>query len=234
MKKFILAIMLVLIASVSSFATPYYFSGTSAGGIGSATMDLSISVNTLTMLLDNTSPTTLIGGTGFNSPGITGFGFNLDPNNTMVSWELSAFSTQSAVTPILIGSNVTPDDYLWKLATTQAGITMDYLTRTKDIKGALYNPDATDGFGAAPNFFTQAILTMTFATAPILDLTPDEIGGNRSGSEFVRMQNVGAGGAGSLKLTPGDGPPPVPEPSTLLLFGAGLTGLAVWCKRRRV
>src|SRR5512133_209748 len=150
MKKFILAIMMFLIATASSYATTYNFSGTSAGGIGSATMDISISDTTLTMLLDNTSPTTPISGTGFNSPGITGFGFNLDPNNTMVSWELSAFSTQSALTPILIGSSVTPNDYLWKLCTTQAGVTLDYLTRIKDVKGALYNPDATDGFGAAP------------------------------------------------------------------------------------
>jgi hypothetical protein len=59
---------------------------------------------------------------------------------------------------------------------------------------------------------------MNFGLAPVLDIS-----GN---SPFVRFQNVGTNGAGSLKLTGNTPPPPpppvVPEPGTLLLVGSGL------------
>ncbi len=229
MKKLIIAAIMFVASAVSSFATTYNFSGIDNGGLGSATMDISISGNTLTMILKNTSPTTLVDGSGINAPGITGFGFNLDSNNSVTNWLLTAYASQSATTPITIGSSINTSSYKWKLGTTQAGVTMDYLNYLKDIKGALYNPAATQGLSAKPNYFTDAILTMTFASAPVLDPTPDAIGSGLTGSEYVRMQSVGKGG--SLKLTPEPTSTPVPEPSTILLLCAGLGGLAFWRRK---
>jgi hypothetical protein len=87
-----------------------------------------------------------------------------------------------------------------------------------NAKGALYNPDASSlsALAAEPNFFTTAVLTMSFIPDPIFDIT----------SPFVRMQNVGLDGEGSLKMTP------VPEPSTLLMLGSGLLGLGFLGRKR--
>jgi hypothetical protein len=226
MKKLILTIMMLIIATTSSHALTYYFSGSDAGGTGSATMDITIVGDILTLTLDNTSPITLDGGSGVNTPGITGFGFNLDSILGVDSWELTAYATQSAVTTTIIGSSSDPS-LAWDLGITQAGVTMDYLNHTKNVKGALYNPDATNGFAADPNYFTTAILTIDFSGVPVLDLTPDAIGSGLTGSTYVRFMNVGLNGEGSLKLTP------VPEPGTMVLLGVGLLGLAIYGKRRK-
>lgn len=239
MKKLIMTFVMLITTAAASYATPLYFSGASNGGVGSATMDISIVGNTLTMLLQNTSSTTLIDGSGPNASAVTGFGFNLTTNIAVTSWQLTAYATQTATTAMIIGSSVVPvttqakkgkpvttpaSPYLWTLGTTQAGVTLDYLDYLKDVKGALYNPEAMLGLAAKPNYFTDAVLTVTFASAPSLDLTPDAIGSGLVGSEYIRMQNVGTGG--SLKLTP------VPEPSTILLIGAGLSALVCWQRRK--
>ena len=67
---------------------------------------------------------------------------------------------------------------------------------------------------------------MTFDEDPMLDVTS-------AWSPFVRMQNVGLGGEGSLKLPGTPGVSPVPEPATMLLFGTGLAGLAGFRLRKK-
>ena len=68
-------------------------------------------------------------------------------------------------------------------------------------------------------YFTTATLTMEFSRG-----TPTLV----AGSPYVRMQNVGLNGDGSLKLTG----TPVPEPATMLLLGVGLIGLAGFGRKR--
>ena len=215
-----------------------------AGGCGTATMDISISGNTLTLKLDNTSPTTLDSGSGTNTPGITGFGFNVaDPEPSISSWSLTAYNTDGSG-PVTIGDGDPTDD--WVMNTFVGGVSLDFLPTAGDpaqIKGALYNPSATSGFGATPNYETQAILTINFDSAPVL-AEENCRGGVGDCTTFVRMQNVGLNGGGSLKL-PGtstssstststsNGVPPseIPESNILALLGAGLLG-GVLARRR--
>jgi len=110
-----------------------------------------------------------------------------------------------------------------------AGINLDYLPHTNqsNIDGALYNPAAlndpnkTIPGGQNESFFTAAILVMNFETSPTLNISDRY-------SPFVRMQNVGLDGEGSLKL-PGT---PIPEPATVILLGIGILGLAGLGRRK--
>jgi hypothetical protein len=220
MKRFLcITLFLCIIFPVSAHAL-WTFEGTTEGGTGSATMDFSISGNTLTVIVNNTSPTTLNSPlNGLNAPGITGFGFNLQNDLNVVSWELLADnSTTSTPNFIDIGSDSGTGD--WVLGTFLAGITLDYLPQTDNgIGGALYNPAAkgSSALGATPNYFTEATLEIVFDGDPIL-----ELGSNFS--PFVRMQNVGLNGEGSLKL--------IPEPSTMIISGLFLLGAGVFVRRK--
>jgi hypothetical protein len=95
---------------------------------------------------------------------------------------------------------------------------LEYL---QNVQGGLYNPLAYENLATKPNYFTTATLVINFDSAPILEMMPQDFGSGISGITYVRMQNVGEDGEGSLKL-----PNTVPEPFTLLLLGLGLVGLA--------
>jgi hypothetical protein len=199
-------------------------------------MEITIQSNTLMLTLDNTSPLTVDGET--NAPGIVGFGFFLENDVDLSSWSLTAFD--SGANSLTIGDNTGTG--LWEMHSDSVnGIELDYMPHLQDIKGALYNPLQTEGFGAEPNYFTQATLTMIFSDMPIIEIEEQDLGSGLSGTTFVRMKNVGEDGDDSLKLPGtfipngggGGGFDVIPEPGTFLLFGAGLLGLGLWGARRK-
>ena len=109
----------------------------------------------------------------------------------------------------------------WSLDTgTKVGnIPLDlYFSTTLRSHAGLYNPLAnSDAFGGPPHYFTTAILTVTFDADTSLQVVAGE-------SPFVRMQNVGLDGEGSLKL--------VPDASIMFLLGSALIGLFVLSRRK--
>ena len=218
MKKLcILFLTIILIVGIGSSAgATLMFEGSDAGGIGSATWDIvGDGTTSWTITIDNTSPLTLISGPGFNTPGITGLGFDLEEGLLGVSsWSLKADDSGGTQTTIGGSSSSTGD---WDLGAGSSDVVLDFNTSTTSgSSGALYNPLATGGFGGPPQYFTTAILEINWdSTASLL-----------SESAFVRMQNVGLNGDGSLKTNP------VPEPTTMLLLGTGLISLAGFGRKK--
>lgn len=237
MKRTLLALgMLGLSGAVLATPVTYDFYGVNNSGEAAATMqiDIDASTNTLTAILNNVSPTSLIDGTGINSPGITGFGFDLNPDTlNWTSWDLKAKDSSGVEVDI---DNFSGGNAMWLLTVggNFNGIKVDYTPNTDNgVNGALYNPNAVTGFGANP-YFTEAVFTMVFNETPTFDSTG-------LWSPFVRMQNVGVNGAGSVKLAGsnqcaqepcGGGFNEVPAPAPLALMGIGLLGL--FAARRRI
>lgn len=238
MKRTLLTGFLVLALAANSWALLFNFSGTSANGTGSATMDISITGNILTATLNNTSPI-LTTNNNLNMPGIPAFGFNLTniPLPTINSWTITAIQpgTNAKTNLDATGTNE------WRLQTlTQIeGFELDFFPNnsgagaTGNVDALLYNPLTllSAQKGNNTHYFTTAVLTIDFSNAPLLDITAGV-------SPYVRMQRVGDNQAGSLKLfgVPDDGGPDpdavVPEPSTIILLGAGLLGLGLANRRK--
>ncbi|WP_429885152.1 PEP-CTERM sorting domain-containing protein [Geoalkalibacter halelectricus] len=246
MKNLVIAIIISLFLVGQSWALTYTFSGSAQGGTGTAVMDISIIGNTLSLTLENTSPTTLDGSSGTNAPGITGFGFFLEELVVYSSWSLTAFTT--AGDQVQLGGTAADPGNLnyWGLVNSQAGVSLDYLAASKQgSQYALYNPDQDQGFAANP-YFTKAVFEMIFLNDVALATEDRHITNDHdpsNGVTYVRFQNVGQDGAGSLKLVgifqEGDNggggviTDPIPEPSTIILLGAGLVGLGFWYRRRK-
>lgn len=211
-------------------AVLYQFSGISNNGTGSATMLVDIVGNTLTAKINNTSPNPSPNPTDLADPAITGLGFQFTNAPLIVSsWCLSVAGTNISGT--CAGST---NDWVGVIGKLD-GVVVDFGSQTnKGVKGGLYAPGADD-LGGPPRYFGEAIFTAVFNTAPsIEELTGNCNGANAGCSPFLRFQNVGINGGGSLKL-PGTTfvPPPtdVPEPGTLLLVGLLLTSLG-FARRR--
>lgn len=233
-----ICIALCVFAGSSQAAVLYSFSGVDEGGTASATMLLDIVGNTLTATINNTSPNPNPNPDDLGDPALTGFGFRFSNAGSlsMTSWCLSAGATN-------IGGTCAGSTNAWLFETGMIdGVDIDFGAETdKGIKGGLYALGADD-LGGPPHYFGEAIFTVVFNTTPTLEALfgPGCSGNNADGcSPFVRFQNVGEEGEGSLKLAakqpcvPGQTGPtcliieePIPEPGVLTLLGLAIMGLA--------
>lgn len=229
---FLLSFLCIIVSAGSSYAIPFY-QVLSDNSIVSGTMDFSFDVDadTLTITVNNTTPTT-------TAAGITGFGFNMNPDlvSYLGDWSITAFEydgvTQSFNEVILgqgYGFSTGPGSE-WEMDHVLAGVTLNYLPHNGgNADGALYNPDVVSnavGYGLLPGgqndvFYTTATLILDFAgggydlvySLPIVS------------DEFLRYQNAGNDGELSAKVSP------VPEPATVLLVSTGLLCLAGFRKK---
>jgi hypothetical protein len=232
-RQLLAALAVALLGTTGSGAGVLYtFEGSNAGGIGSATMDVDITNTRILIKLNNTSPTTLIGGSGVNAPAITGFGLSFtNPNDfTLTTWDLFAFDANDLSICIGDSSGNSCVRQDWARDAKGPSQPLDLFLDTElGVQGGLYNPAATAGLAALPNYFTEATFqimldTNLVKTPEILELFNGQCNQGHPCSPFVRMQNVGEDGEGSLRLSPGGPFPPqgVPEPGTLALLGLAL------------
>ncbi|MDD5772201.1 MAG: hypothetical protein PHX78_01880, partial [bacterium] len=154
MKKTLLILAVCgFIIAVSSSAFAYSFTFTGGSGDALAEMDLTISGNTLNIMLDNTSPKySVLDSTHLNIAAITEFGFDFDstsgPIQTPSPWQMSAYRYINGAlsdSAIVIGGNPNANLNKWTISYDRnfpgAGMKLDYVPENGiGNKNALYNP----------------------------------------------------------------------------------------------
>ena len=213
-----MAIMVVTIAfSASARADTVFVVGVESGGASTATVTCTFNAqtNTFTFTVMNTSPSTST---------ITGIGFDLVPGDFDASGGgsagLNGFTGSQA--PSLSSSFTFSDAALGNVPHGFADtVVLDF----GFITGSNFAGGQTN-----LGLITGEIAAFTVSGAAFAGLTEEEI----CNAIFVRFQDVPltAGGEGSDVGVPGD-TNPIPEPTTMLLLGTGLLGIAARLRRRR-
>jgi hypothetical protein len=196
------------------------FSGVANGGTGSGqlTFNDNNGSNSLTVTINNTSPNVLNSGSGQNSSIITGWGFSTTPNlPTVTSWSVIAGNGVNLSSAYNLSYNVSVGGY-------QPGqLSLENSSQTTNgINGGIYNTAAPGN--TANTYPDLAVFTLNFA-APF---TLQQID-----TATLRLQRVGANGAGSLKLMGYVAEQhAAPEPDTILILITGL--LVIFVMRSRM
>jgi hypothetical protein len=189
-----------------AFAVPFTITGNATGADATASGDLTLVGNVLTLDITNTSP--------FDAR-ITGLGFDLIFGDFVAnnSSGINGFSGDDE------GNFLFSDGSLGNVPQFNASV-LDFGWLT----GNNFNGGSAN-LGLAPGG------SLTFQVTDTLDAFAGLDAAQIAEALFVRFQRVGADGEGSDVGTPGD-VPNVPEPALLVLFGLGLAGVAA--ARRRL
>ncbi|HUE89013.1 MAG TPA: PEP-CTERM sorting domain-containing protein [Vicinamibacterales bacterium] len=193
----------VLVATAMASATPITITGAATGSLSTATGNLTVAGDTLTLQLTNTSP---------YDARITALGFDLFAGDFLSSGPSSGLDGYLQNSGSSVGSFVFSDGALGTVPQF-AGHVLDFGWQT-----------GSNFAGGFPNSGLSPFSTLTFiVSGSFFGLTEAQI----ANMLFVRFQQVGDNGDDSDV-----GRGRVSEPVSLLLFGAGLAGVALVRRRR--
>lgn len=178
--------------------------GINGTGVTATVTNYSLSGNTFTFTINNTS--TAPGTTGT----ITNIGFAL-PGNHPNNYTLTSSSNPNY--SIVYDLNAT--------AGAQNLVSSFDIVLTDKQNGNVTFGGGSVNLGIAPGSSATFSITGDFS-----GLTADQI----ARDIFARFQNVNPGGS---DVAASNNPNPVPEPMTMILFGTGLAGVAARARKRR-
>ena len=208
-RTFTAAVILAAVSALPASAATITLVGNTTGSLSTATLDLVFNsqTNTVTFSLLNTSPFDAV---------VTGIGYDLPPTGNASATGLDNFTGNVVTQPA--GTVFTFNNGALGAVPQFSTVVLDFgfLTGSNFSGG---NPSTGLPTGLQASFLVSGSSFVGFTEQQIADAV------------YVRFQQVGANGQQSDVAH--TGVTPVPEPTTLLLFGSGLAAIAARVRRTR-